>query len=120
MYDFSPQEKKRKAEDHEKVTSWASAMEHMTFGLALCKSKKIARKHCAKNGRIPALGYGAVNKPRSLAQVSDHFVHNFFSQFSSICTMHGRKSRTPSQGPMTSPSRDPMRPDHATFMGAQR
>ena len=24
------------------------------------KSKKIARKNCAKNARIPALGYGAV------------------------------------------------------------
>ena len=35
-------------------------MEHMTFGLALCKSKKIARKNCAKNALIPALGYGAV------------------------------------------------------------
>ena len=35
-------------------------MEHVTFGLALCKSKKIARKNCAKNARIPALGYGAI------------------------------------------------------------
>ena len=35
-------------------------MEHVTFGLALCKSKKIARTNCAKNARIPALGYGAV------------------------------------------------------------
>ena len=35
-------------------------MEHVTFGLALCKSKKIARNNCAKSGRIPALGYGAV------------------------------------------------------------
>ena len=35
-------------------------MEHVTFGLALCKSKKIARKKCAKIGRIPALGYGAL------------------------------------------------------------
>ena len=42
------------------MTLWASAMEHVTFGLALCKSKKIARKNCAKNARIPALGYGAV------------------------------------------------------------
>ena len=58
--------------------------------------------------------------PRSLAQVSDHFLHNFFSQCSSICTMQGRKSRAPSQRPITSPSRDPMRPDHATVMGAQR
>ena len=38
----------------------ASAMEHVTFGLALCKSTKLARKKCAKNARIPALGYGAV------------------------------------------------------------
>ena len=42
------------------MTLWASAMEHVTFGLALCKSKKIARKTCAQNARIPALGYGAV------------------------------------------------------------
>ena len=35
-------------------------MEHVNFSLALCKSKKIARKNCAKSGRIPALGYGAV------------------------------------------------------------
>ena len=42
------------------MMSWASVMEHATFGLALCKSKKIARQNCAKNGRIPALGYGAV------------------------------------------------------------
>ena len=42
------------------MTSWASAMEHVTFGLALCKSKKIARKNCAQNARMPALGYGAV------------------------------------------------------------
>ena len=38
-------------------------MEHVTFGLALCKSKKIARKNCAKNARIPALGYGASGVP---------------------------------------------------------
>ena len=61
-----------------------------------------------------------IKKPRSLAQVSEHFLHNFFWQFSSICTMQGRKSRAPLQRPITSPSRDPMRPDHATFMGAQR
>ena len=35
-------------------------MEHVTFGLALCKSKTFVRQHCAKNARIPALGYGAV------------------------------------------------------------
>ena len=35
-------------------------MEHVTFGLALCKSKTLARQKCAKSGRIPALGYGAV------------------------------------------------------------
>ena len=40
--------------------SWASVMEHVTFGLALCTLKKIARKHCAKSARISALGYGAV------------------------------------------------------------
>ena len=44
------------------MTSWASVMEHMTFGLALCKSKKIARKNCARNAPIPALGYGAVQE----------------------------------------------------------
>ena len=101
-------------------------MENVTFGLALCKSKKSARKKCAKSGQIPALGYGAVKgqekvkEPRSLAQVSDHFLHTVFSQFSSICTMQGRKSHASSQRPITSSSRDPMRPDHATFMGAQR
>ena len=42
------------------MTLWDSAMEHVTFGLALCKSKTIARKNCAKSGWIPALGYGAV------------------------------------------------------------
>ena len=41
------------------MTSLASVMEHITFGLALCKSKKIARNICARNARIPALGYGA-------------------------------------------------------------
>ena len=42
------------------MTSWASAMEHVAFGLALCKSTKLASKNCAKNAWIPALGYGAV------------------------------------------------------------
>ena len=42
------------------MTSWASAIEHVTFGLALCKSKTSARKNCAKCGRIPALDYRAV------------------------------------------------------------
>ena len=41
------------------MTSWASAMDHVIFGLALCKSKKIARQNCAKNAQIPALGYAA-------------------------------------------------------------
>ena len=44
--------------DHENVTSWISAKEHMTT-----MNKKLAtnnaRPHCAKNARIPALGYGA-------------------------------------------------------------
>ena len=35
-------------------------MEHVTFGLALCKSKTLARNNYAKSGWIPALGYGAV------------------------------------------------------------
>ena len=61
-----------------------------------------------------------IKKPHSLAQVSEHFLHNFLSQFSSICTMQGQKSHAPSQRRMTSPSRDPMRPGQATFMGAQR
>ena len=37
-------------------------MEHVTFCLALCKSRKITGKNYAKNARIPALGYGAVQK----------------------------------------------------------
>ena len=43
------------------------------------------RKNYANNARIPALGYGAVQKKdesqvaRSLAQVSEHCLHNFFS-----------------------------------------
>ena len=44
------------------MASLASVMEHITFGLALCKSKKIARKICARNAQIPALGYGAVQE----------------------------------------------------------
>ena len=44
------------------MTSWASVMEHMTFGLALCKWKTIARKNCTRNAGIPALGYGAVQE----------------------------------------------------------
>ena len=62
VYIFDEQGSKQLAEDHEKVTSWASVMEHMTFGLALCKSKKIAKQHCARHARIPALGYGAVQE----------------------------------------------------------
>ena len=42
------------------MTLWASVMEHVTFGLALCKVKKLARKNCANSGRIPPLGYRAV------------------------------------------------------------
>ena len=37
-------------------------MEHVTFGSALCKWKDITRKNCARNARIPALGYGAVQE----------------------------------------------------------
>ena len=44
------------------MTSFASVMEHISFGLALCKSTKIARNICARNARIPALGYGAVKE----------------------------------------------------------
>ena len=57
---FDEQRSEKVAYDHEKVTSWTSVMDHVTFGLALCKWKKIVRKNCAQNGRIPALGYGAV------------------------------------------------------------
>ena len=59
---FEEQGSNKLAEDHEKVTPWASIMEHVIFGLALCKSRKIARKNCAKNARIPTLGYGAVQE----------------------------------------------------------
>ena len=38
---------------------WASAMEHVTFSLAMVKWKTIARKRCTKNARIPVLGCGA-------------------------------------------------------------
>ena len=44
------------------MTLKASVMEHVTFGFALCKSRKITRKNYAKNAQIPALGYGAVQK----------------------------------------------------------
>ena len=37
-------------------------MEHVTFGSTLCKSKKLARKDCAQNARIPVLGYRAVQE----------------------------------------------------------
>ena len=62
VYSFDEQGRKKLAYDHKKVTSWASVMGHVTFGLALCKSKKIARKNCARNARITALGYGAVQE----------------------------------------------------------
>ena len=59
---FDEQGSRKLAQDHKKVTSWASAMELVTFGLAVRKSKKIARKNCAKNARIPALGCGTVQE----------------------------------------------------------
>ena len=58
VYILDEQGSKKLALDHE-VTSLASVMEHITFSLALCKSKKIARKICARNARIHALGFGA-------------------------------------------------------------
>ena len=61
VYILDEQGSKKLAEDHE-VTSLASGMEHITFGLALCTSKKIANKICARNARIPAPGYGAVQE----------------------------------------------------------
>ena len=44
--------------DHENVTSWISAKEHMTTTNNKLATE-IARPNCAKNARIPALGYGA-------------------------------------------------------------
>ena len=41
--------------------SWASAKEHVTFSLALLKSKNCGKKS-AKNARIPALGYRALKE----------------------------------------------------------
>ena len=58
VYILDEEGSKQLALDHE-VTSLASVMEQITFSLALCKSKKIARKICARNARIPALGYWA-------------------------------------------------------------
>ena len=37
-------------------------MDHVTVGLASCKSRKIARKNYAQNARKPVLGYGAVQE----------------------------------------------------------
>ena len=45
--------------DHENVTSWISAKEHMTTTNNTLATK-IARPHSARNARIPALGYGAL------------------------------------------------------------
>ena len=50
------------------MMSWASAMEHVTFGLALCKSTTSARKVCAQNAQIPALGYRAVQEKEETVQ----------------------------------------------------
>ena len=61
VYILDEQGSKKLALEHE-VTSLASVLEHITFSLALCKSKRIARKICARNARIPALGYGAVQE----------------------------------------------------------
>ena len=60
------------------MTLWASAMEHVTFGLALCKSKTIARKNCAKNALIPALGYGAVKGQDENQEAKEFLSHSLF------------------------------------------
>ena len=42
------------------MTSWESALEHMTSGFAMEKSTKLCETKLCKNARIPALGYGAL------------------------------------------------------------
>ena len=116
------------------MTSWASALEHVTSGFAMEKSTKICEKKLCKNARIPALGYGAffsfffiLKSP--IAQVSEHFCTIFSRKFLLISPLQSRMSHAPMQRPMTSSSHDPMRAfssmlidnaDHAAFMGALR
>ena len=50
------------------MTSWASAMKHMTFSLAMVKSNTLARKQCAKNAEM---GNG-VSLSKATLQVNDH------------------------------------------------
>ena len=126
---------KKLAQDHGRMTSWASALEHVTSGFAMEKSTKICEKQLCKNARIPALGYGAVEdedeclKPHSLAQVSEHFCTIFSRKFLLISPLQSRMSRAPMQRPMTSSSHDPVQAfssmlinnaDHAAWMGALR
>ena len=117
------------------MTSWASALEHVTSGFAMEKSTHICEKKLCTNARIPALGYGALDdekerkKPHSLAQVSEHLCTIFSRKFVLISPLQSRMSRAPMQRPMTSSSHDPMRAfssmlidnvDHAAFIGALR
>ena len=44
------------------MTSWAAVMQHVTFGRAFDKSRKIMRKNVAQNAQIPALDYGALQE----------------------------------------------------------
>ena len=55
-----------------KVTSLATAQEHVTFGFA---SKQLAKKIGILKKE------GAIRKPRILAQVQEHFFHKIFCQF---------------------------------------
>ena len=71
--------------DHRKVTSLVATKEHVTFSHVRLESTKSCEKKVWRNARIPSLGYGAsyasssfLQKPRSLAKVSEHF----FSQLS--------------------------------------
>ena len=48
-------------------------MEHVTIGSALCKWKKIARKNCGRNARMPALGYRAVQE-KGESQEAPYFI----------------------------------------------
>ena len=117
------------------MTSWASALEHVTSGFAMENSTKSCEKKLCKNAQIPELGYGALEdeeeypKPHSLVLVSEHFCTMFSRKFLLICPLQSRMSHAPMQRPMTSSSHDPMRAfssmlinnaDHAAFMGALR
>ena len=75
------------AYDHKKVTSWASAMEHVTFSFALVSSKMFARKTFAKSARIPALGNGTFPLFSSSSKAFltvDYFVGSNQPQYSEL------------------------------------